>query len=243
MSAALLAVLALPALTAAQPSIQQDREPPFTVAAARWDTESLGNHRAVLRVDNAAPWVYARLPWRRPDASPATKGVIVTTAAGEVVKNVRRGTVTAEAGEFIFEPVASVGTYYLYYLPYKSGGRSNYPNVKYLPAESGGDSTRMSAFLAASSPHARVERFEAVDSLNAFWPMAVAATPSETARLAEALGGAPFAVFPEGRLNSIRLRDRLPLRWAQRGAGGTFADTARRGEFLAFQLGVWARRD
>jgi hypothetical protein len=37
------------------------------------------------------------------------------------------------------------------------------------------------------------------------------------------------------------MRDQLPQRWVERGPSQRFEDTARRGEFLAFQIGVYAR--
>ncbi|HEY3286045.1 MAG TPA: glycoside hydrolase domain-containing protein [Gemmatimonadaceae bacterium] len=219
------------------------QSPAFTVAASRWDSERFGNHRAVVRVDASGRWVHVRVPWRRPDRGAATKAAIITTEAGAVVANVRRGTVTQAAGEFDFEPIAGAGRYFLYYLPYKSGGRSNYPNVKYLPVTNTADSTWLAALAAAGAvPTASVERFEAVDSLNSFAPMEVIATPDEVSRLDAASRDAAFVVFPEDRLHSIRMRDQLPLRWVERGSTARFADAARRGEFLAFQLGVWARR-
>jgi hypothetical protein len=36
--------------------------------------------------------------------------------------------------------------------------------------------------------------------------------------------------------------DQVPERWATRGAGGEFADSALRGEYLSFQIGLWAAR-
>ena len=237
-AAALLSAVAAIPLAAQSPAA-----PSFTVAPKRWDTETLGNHRAVIRVDAAARAVHVTVPWRRPDKKPHDKGVTLVAADGRVVANVRRGAVSQAVGEFDFEPVAGAGTYYLYYLPFKSGGRSNYPNVKYLPVASTADSGWLAAVAAAGSlPSARVERFEAVDSLNSFFPMEVVATPEEMARLNEANLYAPFLVFPEDRLHSIRMRDQLPLRWIERGPGTQVVSDARRGEFVAFQLGVWARK-
>lgn len=216
---------------------------PFTVAERAWDMETLGSHRAVVQVTTGGRWVHVSVPWRRPDRNPQAKAVIITSERGDVVANVRRGAVTQGAGEFYFEPIAGAGRYFLYYLPFKSGGRSNYPNVSYLPVVQTADSAWLAAVARADAvPQAMVERFEAVDQLNSFAPMEVIATPGEVARLDAAHRDAAFLVFPEDRMHSIRMRDQLPLRWVERGPTRHFADTARRGEFLAFQLGVWARR-
>lgn len=218
--------------------------PAFTVADSAWDSETLGNHRAVVVVDAAGRFAHVTVPWRRPDRNPDTKAVIVVPASGgAAIRNVRRGAITQAAGEFDFEPTAGAGRYYLYYLPYKSGGRSNYPNITYLPVAETADGAWLSELARAGSlPRARVERFEAVDALNSFAPMEVIATPDEVARLNAARPGDAFLVFPEDRLHSIRMRDQLPQRWVERGPAATFADTARRGEYFAFQLGVYARR-
>ncbi|MCX5760723.1 MAG: DUF6067 family protein, partial [Gemmatimonadetes bacterium] len=219
------------------------QSPLFAVADSAWDAESLGNHRAVVRVDAAGRFVHVTVPWRRPDRNPEAKGVIVVAErGGAAIANVRRGAVTQAAGEFDFEPVSGAGRYYIYYLPFKSGGRSNYPNVTYLPVTPTADTAWMGALARAGAvPSATVERFESVDALNSFAPMEVIATPRELAALDAASAHEPFVVFPEDRMHSIRMRDQLPQRWVDRGATRTFADRARRGEFLAFQLGLWAR--
>ena len=236
--------LGVAALAAAPWCALSAQQPAFTVASSPWNTEALGNHRAVVRVEAAGRFVHVTVPWRRPDRHPDTKAVIVVAERGATVANVRRGVVTQAAGEFDFEPVAGAGRYFIYYLPYLSGGRSNYPNVKYLPVTATADSAWLSALaVAAPVPRATVERFEAVDALNAFAPMEVIATPEEMARLEAANTYEPFLVFPEDRLHSIRMRDQLPQRWVERGATTQFIDAARRGEFLAFQLGLWARRN
>lgn len=215
----------------------------FTVADSSWDSETLGNHRAVLRVDTPGRFATVTIPWRRPDRSPETRELFVVAANGQRVGNVVRRAISQERGELAFEPVAGPGRYFVYYLPYKSGGRSNYPNVTYLPVTSSADSSWLRALAGSAAPAATVERFEAVDSLNAFAPMQVIATGAEVEALLQVHSGAAFLVFPEDRMHPIRMHDQLPLRWIERGPATTFADTARRGESFAFQLGVYARRD
>ena len=216
----------------------------FTVADSAWDSETLGNHRAVVRVTAAGRVAHVSVPWRRPDRNPEAKAVLVIAErGGQRIANVRRGAITQAAGEFDFEPVAGAGRYFIYYLPYKSGGRSNYPNVTYLPVADSADAGWLAALARSTAvPRATVERFEAIDALNSFAPMQVVATPAEVQRLDAAHATKPFLVFPEDRLHSIRMRDQLPQRWITRGPTATFRDEARRGEFLAFQLGVYARR-
>ena len=159
---------------------------------------------------------------------------------GRPIANVRRGLFSQLQGEIDFEPASGPGRYYVYYLPFQSGGRSNYPNVKYLPVRSTADSSWLARISAPGT--AAVTRIEAVDSLNSFDPMEVIATPAEVARVVAARPGRPFLVFPEDRLHPIRMTDQLPLRWTDRGPGGNLALEGRRGEFVAFQLGVYALR-
>ncbi|MEO8450571.1 MAG: glycoside hydrolase domain-containing protein [Gemmatimonadota bacterium] len=224
---------------ASQPAV------PFTVADKPWDSETLGNHRAVVRVIVGGPVARVMLPWRRRDRNPEAKAILVVDErTGGRVTNVRRGIITQSAGEIDFEPVAGPGRYFIYYLPYQSGLRSNYPHVTYLPVQQTLQAGWLNQIAAISSPPlARVERFEAIDSLNSFDPMEVIATPEERGRLAAAHPGEPFLVFPEDRLHSIRMRDQLPLRWIAAGPRPSFEGEARRGEFFAWQLGVYALRD
>ena len=217
---------------------------PFTVATQSWDSEAFGNHRAVINVTSDGRFAHVVIPWRRPDRHPELKGVLVMAErGGAAIANVRRGATSQETGEFDFEPTAGPGRYHLYYLPFKSGGRSNYPNVTYLPVASTADTAWLGALgRLTSTPSAMVERLESIDSLNSFSPMEVIATAAEVGRLEAAHPSAPFLVFPEDRLHSVRLRDQLPERWVRRGPGGALEDDARRGEYLAFQLGVFARQ-
>ena len=182
----------------AAPMAAPAQDVPFTVAARPWDAEQFGNHRAVVRVNDAGRFAHATLPWRRPDRDPDRKALIVTTESGQRIANVRRGEITQLAGTIDFEPVAGAGRYFVYFLPFKSGGRSNYPNVTYLPVENTADAAWLAALgTAASAPAATVERFESVDSLNAFWPMLVVATDDERRALAARSGNARMLVFPE----------------------------------------------
>ena len=231
------------AITCAVP-IAHAQSAPRTVAVTPWDAEALGNHRAVLRVSAVGRFAHVQVVWRRPDRHPELKGVLlISEAGGAPISNVRRGVITQDVGDFDFEPTAGPGRYYLYFLPFKSGGKSNYPNVTYLPVMSTADTAWLSALGRSSAPpSAIVEQFEAVDSLNSFAPMEVIATGDEMAMLERAHATSPYLVFPEDRLHSIRMRDQLPQRWVERGPARMFSDTARRGEFLAFQLGVYARQ-
>ena len=79
----------------------------------------MGNHRAVIRVDQPGNAVVVDIPWRRRDKDADQKSIIVMDAAtGERVTNVARVSITRERGVFIFEP-KKAGDYFVYYMPFK----------------------------------------------------------------------------------------------------------------------------
>lgn len=240
--------LAVALLFAASTATAQDIQP----APGRWPADSLGNHRAVVHVSGASDVAWARIPWRRRDDTPGRKELIVVNArTGKRVGNVVRAAITREFADIIFQ-ASAVGDYYVYYLPYTGTVSSNYPKISYPPPSATadgswlarnqlGDSARACASLTRL-PRATFLRFEAVDEFSAFTPMERIATEAETRALLARHANAGFLVFPEDRRFAIRMTDDLPQRWTTRGAGGTFAGSAKRGEFYVFQLGVYAAR-
>jgi hypothetical protein len=219
----------------------------------KWDSATLGNHRAVLRVEAKADAVLAHIPWRRRDAAPESKALLVVEAAtGAVIQNVARLEIRREFGDLAFQAAAGPGDYFVYYLPYRVEGRSNYPKVIYPAPEPttdpawlerhGLDRASPSPDRTDALPRARFLRLESVDEFDTFDPMELIATREETDRLLAAHPGAGFLVLPEDRRFPIRMADDLPWRWAQRGPGRRFRGDAARGEFYAFQIGVWACR-
>ncbi len=81
-----------------------------------WD-RALGNHRAVIKVNQPGEAAYAYLPWRRHDAFPQAKHVrIVDGQTGNTITNSVVASNNREYGEIVFEPVSGSGIYYAYYL-------------------------------------------------------------------------------------------------------------------------------
>jgi hypothetical protein len=243
-----------------------------------WDPESgLGNHRAVVRVSalpaptplpkargakKAVPTlmlmkpaaVRVVIPWRRRDLEPEKKNIaVVDAASGERVINVLALAVNREYGDILFEPKTVPGDYYVYFMPYKSEGRKNYPNVKYDPPAATPDPVWLSAnglppdkLLALrpdAFPRAEVVELQSTDEFSAFTPMERIATAAETKALLEAHPSSAYLLFPEVRALSIRMADDLPFRWAADGPGGSVRGEAARGEYFAFQIGLWAARE
>jgi hypothetical protein len=73
--------------------------------------------------------------------------------------------------------------------------------------------------------------------------MEVIATAAETKSLVDKSNNKSFLVFTEDRLHSIKMQNDLPQRWILKGNQTSFSDKALRGEYLAFQLGVYALQD
>ncbi len=268
-----LLILSLAALAAGLAMSQELKS-----AAAKWDPETgLGNHRAVVRIATlpvrpadvksdkgkkpgpvaamAKPAaVRAVIPWRRRDLDPDQKNIIVVDAAsGEWIPNVLPVAIDREHGDIIFEPRTVPGEYFVYYMPYKSEGRKNYPNVRYDPpgltadpawlAAIGLTPDRLAALRADAFPRAEVVELQSADEFSAFTPMEMIATAAETRALLEAHPRSAYLLFPEDRTLSIRMADDLPFRWAADGPGGSVRGEAARGEYFAFQIGVWAARE
>jgi hypothetical protein len=225
------------------------QEIPLTTGS--WNGDAYGNHRAVVRVEARVDAIRVHIPWRRRDARPEAKSVILIDArTGNRIDNIVALAVNRESGDFVFQPASGPGDYFIYYMPYRLAGSRNYPNAVYLSAEATARPEWLArhgipageSAAADALPEARVVGFQAVDEFNSFSPMEVIATAEETRDLVAKFPGVPYLVFPEDRAFSIRMTDDLPLRWIRTGPSGAFRGSAARGEFYAFQLGIFAAR-
>jgi hypothetical protein len=73
---------------------------------ASWETKGHGNHRAVLEVKEAAAVVKAQIPWRRRDANPEQKAVLLFNEKGERVYNLEIVSLTGDQCKLRFEASA-----------------------------------------------------------------------------------------------------------------------------------------
>ncbi len=215
---------------------------PYTNCPKCWIPDSLGNHRVVLAFNGTGKIAKAIIPWRRRDNDPQNKRIIIEDATThQKVTNVKPGMINREYGEVFFEPVSGKGTYYVYYMPYKNEGRSNYPRGVYLKPENTASADWLKTIDGSNDVQsATVKEFQSIDEFNSFYPMEVIATKDETNQLIEKHKSEKFLVFPEDRLNSIRMVNDLPKRWIDKGPQGNFKGEAARGENFSFQLGVYA---
>jgi len=212
-----------------------------------WDAESFGNHRAVLLVKEKAETVLANIPWRRRDSEPEKKNIIVIEeSTGRRITNLLRININRSSGVIAFQ-APNAGAYDVYYLPYVSKGR-NYPVVTYQAPEDTAEASWTKAARTAIArsensvpvPQAALVEIQSIDEFNSFYPMEVIATPEEVAALLKANAGKRFLLFPEDRLNPIRMNDDLPQKWIVEGPKPELTGQAARGEFYAFQIGLFA---
>lgn len=215
-----------------------------------WDQEKYGNHRAVCEVREKADAVYLKIPWRRRDFNPDKKEVMVIDGStGKRVMNVFRGEVNREYGELVFQPVSGSGLYDIYYLVNHMKGRSNYPTVIYPEPEKTASSEWIQrhdldkdGLSSRNLPRAEVLEIQSINEFNSFYPMEIIATRKEVSQLLENYSDMPYLVFPESREFPIRMKNDLPFRWIQKGPQKKFKATALKGEYFAFQLGLFASR-
>ncbi len=218
-----------------------------------WDADSLGNHRVVVHVSEGSEAVWAHIPWRRRDTHPEEKAIIVVDGqTGEQITNVCRIQINREYGDLVFQPVTIPGDYYVYYMPYITSGRSAYPTVTYRKIGETADRDWLEKFHLTSGelekahwralPRAEGIQFQSVDTFNSFYPMEIIATAQEVGALLKKHEGASYLLFPEDRANPIRMTRDLPYKWIHEGVQEVFQGQTDRGEFYAFQVGVYAAR-
>ncbi len=221
---------------------------------ARWDADSLGNHRAVLRVLKKTDAVRAHIPWRRRDMNPEEKEtIIVDGSTGRRIKNVYRARINREFGDILFQPETAPGDYYVYFLPSISTGSKYYPKVTYRKPVPTASPQWVSRLKISSNglpegkyhhfPRARLVQFQSIDLFNSFYPMEIIASADELKTLLSHHPGKAYLLFPEDRSRPIRMTRDLPFKWIQDGVRSSFQGTADRGEYYTFQFGLYAARD
>jgi len=217
----------------------------YTSGAGTWNADSLGNHRAVVNYSGTSKLARVIIEWRRHDDSPETKRIIVQDSkTGGQILNAKAVRVNRELGDIYFEPSSGAGKYYVYYMPYRNEGRSNYPKGVYIKPENTASTAWTQTIATASfKPNAFCTEIQSIDSFNSFYPMEIIATAKETAAIKKKYAGQPFIVFPEDRMHPVKMTNDLPERWIANGAAVNFSGTADKDENFAFQLGIYALQD
>ena len=213
----------------------------FTNGHNGWNADSLGNHRVVLTFNGTGTVAKTVMVWRRRDADPWDKRIIIEDAkTHKKIDNVQTGIINNEKAELWFEPISGKGDYFAYYMPSKNEGRSNYPKGIYLTPEKTASANWLRSVDEKMPVNTVVKEIQSIDAFNSFYPMEVTATVKETASLISKTSRSDYLVFPEDRLNPIRMTDQLPYRWIQKGIRSAFAGEAYRGEYYTYQLGIYA---
>jgi hypothetical protein len=210
-----------------------------------WNADSLGNHRVLIGFSGTGNIAKVVIPWRRRDEHAEQKRIIVEDAKTQQrILNVKAININRESGEIYFEPTSGSGDYYVYYMPYKNEGRSNYPRGVYLKPDTTVSSTWLNAINSNSNiPQATVKEFQSINAFNSFYPMEIIATKAETDALLQKNTNTSYLVFPEDRMHPIKMTSDLPQRWVENGVQQSFSDTALKGENFSFQLGIYALKD
>ena len=242
----LLTVCAIVLLIAGCTSKKKEIE--FTTG--EWKEDSLGYHRVVIENKVDADAIFVEVPWRRRDKEPWNKKVILTCDETEKrVDNIFCLSSDNERGRFVFQPVNGAGKYFLYYLPGKMEGRSNYPTVNYPPPPQTADNAWIElhnlrdSLSVASLPGAYVSAIQSRDVFNSFYPMEIIATGKEVRSMLEKYPGKTYLLFPEDRSHSIRMYDYLPLRWIEKGPSDIIEGETKKGEYFTFQVGLYCIKD
>jgi len=217
---------------------------PYSSGNNTWNEDSLGNHRAVINFFGDGKIAKVSIPWRRNDTDPQKKRIIVQDAKTKSkITNVKTGDIDNEKGEIWFEPVSGKGLYYVYYMPYKNEGRSNYPKGVYLPVENIAAPAWLNSVNTQIQNNAIVKEFQSINAFNSFYPMEVIATADETKMVIEKSKKNDYLVFPEDRIYPIKMKDRLPVRWIEKTTTPSFTGKADKGENYTYQLGIYALKN
>jgi hypothetical protein len=217
---------------------------PYRSGNNSWKEDSLGNHRVVIQFTGEGKVAKALIAWRRNDTDPDKKRIIVQDATShKKILNVKTAAVTNETGKIYFEPVSGKGSYYIYYMPYRNEGRSNYPKGVYLPAENTASSNWLQSINPKATVNTVVKEIQSINEFNSFYPMEVIATAKETEGVIAKSKRDDYLVFTEDRMFPVKMKNRLPQRWVQKAIPGSFTGQTAKGENYTYQIGIYTLKN
>ncbi|MFD0941883.1 glycoside hydrolase domain-containing protein [Pedobacter boryungensis] len=215
----------------------------YTSGNNNWNADSLGNQRAKVSFNGVGKIAKVLINWRRSDPNPEQKAIIVQDAkTGKKINSILPISIDKENGLICFEPESGIGTYYIYYQPYKNEGRSNYPKGIYPKQEKSDDKISIKE-ANATAINTKVVQIESINAFNSVYPMEVIATAEEVKALSVKNAEPAYLVFPESRNYPIVMKNDIPQRWITKGVQKIVTDRAFRGENFSFQLGIFALKD
>lgn len=212
---------------------------PYPPEKAKWNADSLGNQRAVLRVDGGDKLVKASIAWRNRQVKANQGLIIVDSTNNQLVKPIVYGPMSEEGGDFAFEATSGSGIYYVYYLPYQLGGRSRYyPDAIYLSQPPDDQAWAK----IKTNNEAKFLRFESVDEFNRNDPMELIATKAEIQAYLKKYTNENYFIFPELYTHPIKMRSHVPKKWMETNPVAALKGETERGCYYAFQLGIWSAK-
>jgi len=212
----------------------------YSIPETPW-SESLGNHRAVLQVNEPADAVELNITWRRHDRNPEERKFIIIHESGDTIKNIHRILVNNEYCQLVFGPAQKSGKYFFYYLPYEVQEEYGFYNKNYLKPEKEPEKSWSDKIEISEFPKATLVEFQSRTAFDSFYPMEIIALQSEKDSMLK-FYKTDFLVFPEDRKFPIRMLDEIPEKWILSGSSQEFKGEAQKNEYYTFQLGVFAGR-
>ncbi len=217
----------------------------YKVAEKPWE-ESLGNHRAVLQIDQPSEAVRLQMTWRRHDRNPGWKKfVIINASSGDTIQNIHRIQVNNEVCEIAFGPVLQKGIYHFYYLPFEpQEGWGNYSR-NYLKKERKPEESWIKQNKLRKEKNlkklvlATCLRLESRTAFDSFYPMEVIALEEEKKAYKERYAK-EYLLFVENRKFPVRMQDIIPYHWLDQRQPASFSGVAAKNEYYTFQIALWA---
>lgn len=215
--------------------------------------EEFGNHRARIQVAEKADAVWVHIPWRRRDNKPENKEIVIIDASnGEKVKNFVRVNINREFGDIVFQAINAPCEYLVYYMPVEISAGRAFPKGTYtLPKSeteqswiSKNDLTpdQLSEGKWKSLLKAEFIELQPRREFDRFGQMEMIATDEEKQDMLSNYEELDYLIFPESREFPVWMTDDLPYRWIKNKPGYEFSGEAKRGEFYAFQIGIYASK-
>ncbi len=207
----------------------------------QWNSEGLGNHRAVIHVEKPSDAVRVYVPWRRLDNVEDKNLILIDALTKQRVKNIYCTQKNKDFGEIIFQPVSGEGNYYLYYMPGRNTGKWWFPNAKYeKPTDTYDIGWKNRTIDKIDDLISKTIAFESISDYHSFYPMEIPVTQKELAEILSKHQGEDFLIFPENRNYPIRMMETIPYRWYIKGTDYRFEGTAMKAESYSWQLGLFA---
>ncbi len=207
----------------------------------QWESQGLGNHRAVIYVGRPSDAVKVQVTWRRLDHVEEKNLILTDALTGQRVTNIFCTVKNKDFAEIVFQPVSGEGIYYLYYMPGRITGRWWHPDAVYEKPENTYDPEWKNRIgTGREIDQAQTMAFESKSDYHSFYPMEVPVTEKELSSLLEKNREKEFLIFPEDRNFPVRMTETIPLRWYKRNVNYLFEGRAMQNESYAWQLGIFA---